>query len=208
MPELEEEVTTPEDSAEDSGAEDLGAEDRAKEKTLTQEDVDRIVAKRLKRQEEQFKKQYADFDKFKADSEAFQKIQDEKATDSERWERERERLAKALQDKDEQLSKLQRANLIADLATEKGLPKSMWKRVQGDSEEDIAEDIESLVNDLKGSRPDQGGGKEDAGGGKKKAGRVYGGGGEGEDPDPDIAEIVSKIPRGPQLRVDKPRTYK
>ena len=37
---------------------------------------------------------------------------------------------------------------------------------------------------------------------------VYGGGGETEDPEPDTDYIVSTIPRGPQIRVDKPRAYK
>ncbi|BCO56080.1 hypothetical protein MINTM005_13240 [Mycobacterium intracellulare] len=204
MPEPEEEVTTSETVDDDAG--DQGVEPAEEEKSFTQADVDRIVAKRLKRQETEFSKKYADYDTVKADAEAYQKIKDEKSTDSERWQKERDQFLNQLKEKDEALSTLQRANLIADLATEKGLPKSMWKRVQGDSEDDIAEDIDALVADLGGAKPAEGSGKGNAG--TKNKGALHGGGGEGEDPDPDIAKIVAGIPRGPQLRVDKPRTYK
>jgi hypothetical protein len=37
---------------------------------------------------------------------------------------------------------------------------------------------------------------------------VYGGGGVTEDPEPDTDAIVARIPRGPQIRVEKPRSYK
>lgn len=175
------------------------------EKLISQAELDRIVQKRLKRQEDQLKKQYADYDKIKEEAESFRKLQDEKSTDAERWEKEREKFLSDLRERDEKLSKLERNNLIADLATDRGLPKSLWKRVSGDSEDDIAEDIDSLIKDLGlGDKP------KDEGGGKTPRARkaLHGGGGEGEDPDPDTDELVSRIPRGPQLRIDKPRSYK
>lgn len=179
-------------------------EDQLEEKLISQAELDRILTKRLKRQEDQFKKQYADYDKAKEDAESFRKLQDEKSTDAERWEKERQKFVADLQERDEKLTKLERSNLIADLATERGLPKSFWKRVAGDSEEDIAEDIDSIVKDLNlGAPKDEGGGRTP---GNKKS--LHGGGGESEDPDPDTDELVSRIPRGPQLRIDKPRSHK
>lgn len=181
-----------------------GKEDSPDEKLITQAELDRILQKRLKRQEEQLKKQYADYDQKAADAEAYRKLQDEKSTDAERWEKERQKFLTDLQERDEKLTKLERNNLIADLATDRGLPKSLWKRVTGDSEDDIADDIDSLIKDLKlDDKPAEGGGKTP---GNKKS--LHGGGGKDEDPDPDTDELVSRIPRGPQLRIDKPRTHK
>lgn len=194
-----ENVVTDDDSTVDT------TEDDAEEKKFSQKELERALAKRLKRQEDQLTKKFADYDKLKADAEAYQKVQDEKSTDAERWERERNSLLASLQDKDEKLTKLERAALITDLATEKGLPKSFWKRVSGDSPEEIEDDIADIIKDL-GLDKDPKDGKEKTPTVRKKA--VYGGGGENEDPDPDTDQIVSKIPRGPQFRIDKPRSYK
>jgi hypothetical protein len=196
------------DSAESEVVEDTpedGASAEAKEeKMVSQAELDRILQKRLKRQEETLSKKYADYEQLKEDADQFRKLQDEKSTDSERWEREKNGLMASLQEKETELTKLQRAALVTDLATEKGLPKSFWKRVSGDSPEEIEEDINSIIDDL-GITKDTG--KETPS--KKPAKRtVYGGGGENETPDPDIEQLVSKIPRGPQFRIDKPRTYK
>lgn len=190
-----------EDETVDSPVED-SPED---EKFISQKELDRILQKRLKRQEDQLRKKYADYDERLAESESFRKLQEEKATDAERWEKERERLLSSLQERDTELTKLQRQNLIADLASERGLPKSFWKRVQGETEEEIAEDMDSIVKDL--GLDKSGAGKETTPKAVKKT-AVYGGGGETEDPEPDTDFIVSKIPRGPQIRVDKPRAFK
>lgn len=179
------------------------------ERSVSQKELDKIIQRRLKRQEEQFLKKYSDYDERLAESESFRKIKDEKATDAERWEKEREKLLVSLQERDTELTKLQRANLIADLASERGLPKSFWKRVQGDNEDEIAEDMDSIIKDL-GIDKSGVSSKENTpkSSSSPKKSTVYGGGGETEDPEPDTDYIVSKIPRGPQIRVDKPRAYK
>lgn len=184
----------------DPGGDD--SKDEPQEKVFSQQDVDRVLQKRLKRQEEQLKKQFADYDTLKNDAAEYRKLQDEKATDSERWERERTDLMAKLQERDDKLTKLERATLIADLATERGLPKSFWKRISGESEEDIAEDIDSIVHDLNldkkpEEKPES---KEETPKKKPAPKKVYGGGGESEDPEPDIDQIVAAIPRGPQVR--------
>lgn len=193
--------------SEDSEVGDPSADtgDGGDEKFISQRELDRILQKRLKRQEEQLLKKYSDYEQRVQDSEAFRKIQDEKSTDAERWERERDQLLSSLKERDEKLTKLERANLIADLASEKGLPKSFWKRVQGDDPEEIAEDMDSIIKDL-GIKADREASKEKTPRAGKNA--FYGGGGETEDPEPDTDSIVSRIPRGPQIRVDKPRAYK
>lgn len=185
---------------------DAKVEDESEEKFVSQKELDRILQKRLKRQEEQFLKKYADYEDRVKDSEAFRALQDEKATDSERWERERNQLLANLQDKEDKLTKLERANLIADLASERGLPKSFWKRVQGETEEEIAEDMQSIIDDLGLNKPRE---ESKATPTPRKRGAVFGGGGETDDPDPDTDSLVAKIPRGPQIRVDnRARAYK
>lgn len=191
---------------ETGSVQDQQVEDESEEKFISQKELDRILQKRLKRQEDQLTKKYSDYEQRVADSEAFRKLQDEKATDAERWEKERNQLLASLQERDEKLTKLERSNLIADLATERGLPKSFWKRVQGDNEEEIAEDMDSIIKDL-GLDKDRDDSKVKTPSTRAKKSAVYGGGGETEDPDPDTDSIVARIPRGPQIRVDS-RTYK
>jgi len=177
------------------------------EKLVPQKELDRIVQKRLKRQEEQFLKKYSDYEQRVADSEAFRKIADEKSTDSERWEKERDQLISSLKERDEKLTRLERENLIADLASERGLPKSFWKRVQGEDPDEIADDMDSIIKDL-GLKADREEPSKEKTPSTRRKSAFYGGGGETEDPEPDTDSIVSKIPRGPQFRVDKPRAYK
>ena len=136
--EIEETVVSDTDTDESVEDTDITVDQQEDEKFISQKELDRILQKRLKRQEEQLLKKYADYDQRVADSDAFRKLQDEKATDAERWERERNQLLSSLKERDEKLTKLERENLIADLASERGLPKSFWKRVQGENEDEIA----------------------------------------------------------------------
>lgn len=173
---------------------------------ISQAEFDKIIQNRLKRQEQQLLKKYADYDDRVKESESFRELQAEKATDSERWEKERAKFLSDLQERDTELSKLQRANLVADLATERGLPKSFWKRVQGDTSEEIAEDMDSIISDLGLNKGED---KKDTGKTtQKRGGSVYAGGGAPEDQDPDTDAVVSNIPRGAQIRVDKSRAYR
>lgn len=201
--EIDETVAVPESETDLTEAPD--SEEQADEKFISQRELDRILQKRLKRQEDQLLKKYSDYEQRVADSEAFRKLQDEKATDAQRWEKERNQLLASLQERDDKLTKLERANLVADLASEKGLPKSFWKRVQGDNEEEIADDMDAIIKDL-GLDKDREVSKEKTPSPRRKS-AVYGGGGETEDPDPDTDSIVARIPRGPQIRVDS-RSYK
>ncbi len=202
---VDEVVLTSDDSEESvqmpEGADDDVQPEESEEKFVSQKELDRILQKRLKRQEEQFLKKYSDYDDRVKDSEAFRALQDEKATDSERWERERNQLLASLKDREDKLNKLERANLIADLASERGLPKSLWKRVHGETEEEISEDVQSIIDDL-GLNKDREESKVTPAAPRKKRGAVFGGGGETDDPDPDTDSLVARIPRGPQIRVD------
>ena len=171
------------------------------ERVFTQDDLDRVVKERLKRQERQIRKQYADYEELKELAEKYREIENEKLSEAERWERERSSLLSRANELEQKLKKVERERLIADLATEAGLPKSLWGRVQGDDEDEIAEDIQALVKDL-GLTKD----KQQAQDGKSRSGgskRMYGGGGDHEEPDPDVDAIVARIPRGAQIRIDK-----
>jgi len=186
----------PEDAEGDKGGSD--------EKQFTQADLDRLLQKRLKRQEEALAKKYSDYDTIKEKADKFTALEDEKSTDAQRWEKEKAQFLAAMQEKDEKLTKLERTTLISDLAVDKGLPKNFWKRVSGDSPEEIEEDIDSIIADL-GLNKDKDDNSKDTSKAPAKRGKLYGGGGENEKPDPDTDSIVAKIPRGPQFRIDNSR---
>lgn len=48
----------------------------------------------------------------------------------------------------DELTKLQRASLVSDLAQEAGLPKKFWDRVRGDTDEEIVADIAELMEGI------------------------------------------------------------
>lgn len=172
------------------------------EKSISQTELDRILQKRLKRQEEQFQKKLADYEKYKEDAAKFRKLEDEKATDAERWEREKAQFLTALQEKDEKLTSLERSTLVSDMAVDAKLPKKLWRYVEGNNADEIEESIKQIVNDFDLDSGEEGGDKpKDKP--RKRSNAVYGGGGENVSPDPDTDVIVSKIPRGPQFRLSK-----
>lgn len=197
------------EAAEDSDAPEgnPSQEEEPKEKLISQAELDRILQKRLKRQEETLLKKYADYDQVKEDAEKFRQAQDEKATDAERWERERAQYLTALQEKEERLSTLERTNLVADMATDASLPKKLWRYVDGTNADEIEESIKQIKDDFDLNEVEAGAEKAEKKP-RKRSNAMYGGGGENETPDPDIDKLVSGIPRGPQFRISNSRTYK
>ncbi len=98
--------------------------------TFTQEDVDRIVADRLKRERETTKTKYADYDDLKAKA--------GNATTLEERVAEIERQAKDSE---------QRA-LRAEIANAKGLTPSQAKRLVGETKEELEADADELLKDI------------------------------------------------------------
>lgn len=59
-----------------------------------------------------------------------------------------QRISERAQQYEQELTALKRERLVTDIASEAGLPKKLWRRVAGDSEEDIRADIEDLMDGL------------------------------------------------------------
>lgn len=110
----------------------------------SQDDFDAAIVKRLERE----RNKYKGYDDFKAKAEKFDAHEAEQGSEIEKLTR---RAEKAEQERDAahgDLTKAQRNDLVRDIADELGLPKSLVKRVQGDSDEDIRADIADLMSGL------------------------------------------------------------
>jgi hypothetical protein len=75
-------------------------------------------------------------------------FENEKLTEDQKKEQRAIAAEKLAQERGEELTKLQRAGIVRDLADEAGLPKALWGRVHGDTEEEIAADIKELIDGL------------------------------------------------------------
>lgn len=82
----------------------------------------------------------------------------EKLTEDQRRDARIEELTSALAERDTTIAKNDRDKLVADLADEKKLPRKLWDRVRGDSDEEILADIDLLLETVP-AKADPGTGK-------------------------------------------------
>jgi hypothetical protein len=108
-----------------------------KPSTFTQEDVDRIVADRLKREREATKTKYADYDDLKAKAGQATTLE-ERVAEIERQANESRRRAE-----------------VAEVANAKGLTPTQAKRLVGNTREELEADADVLLADL-GAQKKQG----------------------------------------------------
>lgn len=120
-----------------------------------------------------------------------------KLSDIERLTAEFESEKKAREATDKELTGWKRKAALYEQCAEAELPKRYWKRVQGDTEEEIAADIQELLDALS-----EGGNKKDE---PRKAPpkgkKLYGGGGGADDDDESVD--LSRIPRSNQPYLGK-----
>ena len=148
-------------SAQDSGAaaeSDSGATDLTPPETngwwnfSSKDDAatwaNEIVEKRLARERKKFESVVAEHGTLKAEVEELRPLKAAKQTDTERWESEKQSLAKELEDLRGFKSKAERNDLVRQIAEDKGLPAKFIARVQGDDEDSISSDIDDLLNVL------------------------------------------------------------
>lgn len=112
-------------------------DDKDEDGTLTQADVDRIVADRLKRERAKF----ADYDELKAKAEAA-----DKAKESDKGEADKltEQLTKMQADLDEE----RRQRRIIEVTQEKGLTPAHVKRLTGSTKEELEASADELLEDF------------------------------------------------------------
>jgi multidrug efflux pump subunit AcrA (membrane-fusion protein) len=109
-------------------------------KTFTQEELDRIIAERLKREREK----YADYDQLKKDAEELRKRREAEMSEAEKAKAAKEEAEAKLKAKEAELEALRLEQLRTRLVTEAGLPIALASRVRGTTEDEIKADIEEL----------------------------------------------------------------
>lgn len=109
-------------------------------KTLTQEEVDKIIKERLERE----RKKYADYEDLKKSAEELAKLKDSEKTEVERLKAEAAKIAK---ERDELSTRIKaqetRSRKVAALE-KAGLPVALADRVLGETDEEIGKDVEAL----------------------------------------------------------------
>lgn len=103
----------------------------------SQEAFDKAVGARLAKE----RAKYAGYEDLKAKATKFDELQDANKTETERLQ---SRAEAAERERDQ----LKRTHLISDLATDAGLPKKFWKRVSGETREEIEADIADLLDGM------------------------------------------------------------
>lgn len=144
------------DNAEGSGSRS-GSESGGNEfKAITSQDaLDAILTKRLERADKVSAKKYGETIKSLEDKIAA--FESEKLSESEKLQKRLEDAEKLASERAGELTKLQRDRQVFDLAQEHGLPRALWDRVRGDSDEEIIADIEALKGVIPEPKPSGGG---------------------------------------------------
>ncbi|SMB97790.1 protein of unknown function [Thermanaeromonas toyohensis ToBE] len=130
-------------------------------KTFTQEELERILAERLKREREKYK----DYEDLKKAAEELKKLKEAQMSETEKLqaklaELERERLELELQ-----LQEARLESLKLKVLDEMGLPKAWASRIFGTTEEEIRQDAEELKKMLGAAGKTVGSGTNPPGGG-------------------------------------------
>lgn len=116
---------------------DGGNSPQAAEKKFTQEDVNKIIADRLKSEQKRWEKKAADE---KAEAERVAKMSAEEKARHEQEKRERE-----FARREEELSRKERTATARDMLAEKGIPAALVSAVDVSSDEAVAPSIEALA---------------------------------------------------------------
>lgn len=167
-------------------------------KDSAEEWANNLVTKRLARERKKYDPILEEHGKLKSEVEELRPLKAATQTDSERWEAEKQQIAKEMDDLRAFRSARERDDLIRDIAEEKGLPARFVSRIQGSDVESISTDIDDLLNVLS---------IEDGKATKKKPvarkpketdeddsspANGYGGGGGGDDDEEITADAVLK----------------
>ncbi len=118
-------------------------ETTAGSKTFTQEDLDRIVAERLRRERDK----HSDYDELKAKA---GKLDELEAANKSELEKLNERLTAT----DQRAANAEQALIRANVAAAKGLTPGQAKRLAGATQEELEADADELLETFKSSRPD------------------------------------------------------
>ena len=114
----------------------------------TQEELDRIIGERLKRERDATEKKYADFETLKEKAARYNEIEKLSAKDAE--------LASSnstISELTARANKAENSMLKAKIAHENGVPLELAGRLVGETEEDIRKDVETFASFFTKSAP-------------------------------------------------------
>lgn len=123
----------------------------------TQEDFDKAISNRLKRQEEtlqkQYQEKYADYDNLKSSNETLKKeLADTKKTLDDHKAK-AETYDNQINELTSKVTEYEQANLRTNVALSNGIPYDLASRLVGNTEEELIEDAKRFSQFMKDSRP-------------------------------------------------------
>lgn len=167
-------------------------------KDSAEEWANNLVTKRLARERKKYDPILEEHGKLKSEVEELRPLRAATQTDSERWEAEKQQIAKEMDDLRSFRTAREREDLVRDIAEEKGLPARFVGRIIGSDVDSISTDIDDLLNVLSvedgkatkkklASRKPKEADEDDS-----SPGRGYGGSGGGDDDEEITADAVLK----------------
>jgi len=132
--------TNPADTGQDVQTQQTADNDTQQQKTFTQEELERILSERLKREREKYK----DYDELKKAAEELKKIKESQMSEQEKLQMRLAEIEREKLERERELAELKTALVKQKVLTELGLPLSLADRIFGETEEEIRQDAEEL----------------------------------------------------------------
>ena len=166
-------------------------------KDRAEEWANNLVTKRLARERKKYDPILEEHGKLKSEVEELRPLRAATQTDSERWEAKLQEVSHELDNLRSFKSARERDDLVREIAEEKGLPSRFMNRIKGTDAEDIAADIDDLLNvlsleDGKATKKKPASRKPTESDDESSSGRGYSGGGGSDDDEEITAEAVIK----------------
>lgn len=132
--------TNPADAGQDNNNAQPADNTQQQSKVFTQEDIDRIINERLKREREKYK----DYEELKKAAEELQKIKESQMTEQEKLQAKLKEYEQLLQQKELEAKKTAIESMKIKVLTELGMPVNLTSRIFGETEDEIRQDAEEL----------------------------------------------------------------
>lgn len=130
----------PVDAGQDTQTQQTADTDTQKQKTLTQEEHERILSERLKREREKYK----DYEELKKAAEELKKIKEAQMSEQEKLQMRLAEIEREKLEREMELAELRTSLMKQKVLFEMGLPLSLADRIFGETEEEIKQDAEEL----------------------------------------------------------------
>lgn len=138
------------------------ADNDTQQRTFTQEELERILAERLRREREKYK----DYEELKKAAEELKKIKEAQMSEQEKLQMRLAEIEREKLERERELAELKTSLIKQKVLNELGLPLSLADRIFGETEEEIRQDAEELKK-LLGLQAKVGAPTNPAGGGKQ-----------------------------------------